>query len=1013
MEYYRSHVLVCAGAGCVSSGCKAVESALLEGLKRFNLEKEVRVVETGCMGPCDMGPIVVVYPEGVFYRKVKPEDVGDIVEQHLLKGRVVQRLLYTAPGTRELVPKIEEIDFFTKQTRIALRNTGIINPESIEEYIARDGYAALGKVLSRMKPEEVIDVVKKSGLRGRGGAGFPTGMKWEFTAKAEGTPKYVVCNADEGDPGAFMDRSVLEGDPHSVIEAMEICGYAIGANQGYVYVRAEYPLAVERLGKAIEQAREYGMLGKNVFGTPFGFDLEIRVGAGAFVCGEETALLASVMGRRGEPRPRPPFPAQSGLWGKPTVLNNVETWANVPPIILKGWEWFASLGTEKSKGTKVFALAGKITNTGLVEVPMGAPLGEIIYDIGGGIPKGKKFKAAQTGGPSGGCIPPQFLNTPVDYESLAQLGTIMGSGGLIVMDEDTCMVDLAKFFIEFVQDESCGKCAPCRIGTKRMLEILDRITKGKGKEGDVELLIDLGQEIKQSALCGLGQTAPNPVLSTIRYFREEYDEHIREKKCRASVCATLFDSPCQNTCPAGIDVPIYVDYIKQKKYADAYLTVKRDNPFPLVCGRVCDHPCEGKCRRAQIDQPIAIRTLKRFVADWELEHKGELPTFVQAKSTGKKVAVVGSGPAGLTAAHYLALKGHQVTVFEALPVAGGMLAVGIPEYRLPKKLLAAEIESIKKLGVVIKTGVRVGKDVTIEQLRKQGNAAVFVAVGAHADQKLGVEGENLEGVVSGVKFLRDLNLGKDPGVKGKKVAVIGGGNVAMDAARSALRLGAGEVTVVYRRRKEDMPAIPTEVEEAMHEGVGFTFLAAPTRVTGTGGKVATLECQRMNLGEFDKSGRRRPVPAEGATFALPVDMVIAAIGQVPEGDALEGAGVGLGKGGTVEACSKTTATAVEGIFAGGDCVTGPDTVIRAVAAGKKAAQEIDKYLGGDGDVVPKAVIKRAVTGEIIETELPRAEAGVIAGKRRVTSFDEVELGLTEETAVREASRCLRCDVKEA
>ncbi|MGE5541695.1 MAG: NADH-quinone oxidoreductase subunit NuoF, partial [Bacillota bacterium] len=945
MEFYRSHVLVCAGAGCVSSGCKAVESALLEGLKRFNLEKEVRVVETGCMGPCDMGPIVVVYPEGVFYRKVRPEDVGDIVEQHLLKGRVVQRLLCTAPGTRELVPKIEEIDFFTKQTRIALRNTGVINPESIEEYIARDGYAALGKVLSSMKPEEVIDVVKKSGLRGRGGAGFPTGMKWEFTARAEGTPKYVVCNADEGDPGAFMDRSVLEGDPHTVIEAMEICGYAIGANQGYVYVRAEYPLAVERLGKAIDQARKYGMLGQNIFGTPFSFDLEFWVGAGAFVCGEETALLASVMGRRGEPRPRPPFPAQSGLWGKPTVLNNVETWANVPPIILKGWEWFASLGTQKSKGTKVFALAGKIVNTGLVEVPMGVPLGEIIYDIGGGIPKGKKFKAAQTGGPSGGCIPPQFLNTPVDYDSLAQLGTIMGSGGLIVMDEDTCMVDLAKFFIEFVQDESCGKCAPCRIGTKRMLEILDRITKGKGKEGDVELLIDLGQEIKKSALCGLGQTAPNPVLSTIRYFREEYDEHIREKKCRASVCATLFDSPCQNTCPAGIDVPIYVDYIKQQKYADAYLTVKRDNPLPLVCGRVCDHPCEGKCRRAQIDQPIAIRTLKRFAADWELEHKGELPTFTRAESTGKKVAIVGSGPAGLTAAHYLALKGHQVTVFEALPVAGGMLAVGIPEYRLPKKLLAAEIESIRHLGVEIKTGVRIGKDITVGQLKKQGYAAVFVAIGAHSDQKLGIEGEDLEDVVSGVKFLRDLNLGKDPGVKGKKVAVIGGGNVAMDAARSALRLGASEVTVVYRRRKEDMPAIPTEIEEAMHEGVEFAFLAAPARVTGAGGKVTTLECQRMNLGEFDKSGRRRPVPAEGATFALSVDMVIAAIGQVPEGDALEGSGVGLSKGGTVEASSKTTATPVEGIFAGGDCVTGPDTVIKAIAAGKRAAQEIDKYLG--------------------------------------------------------------------
>ncbi|NPV69129.1 MAG: NADH-quinone oxidoreductase subunit NuoF [Firmicutes bacterium] len=1013
MEFYRSHVLVCAGAGCVSSGCKAVESALLEGIKRFNLEKEVRVVETGCMGPCDMGPIVVVYPEGVFYRKVKPEDVGDIVEQHLLKGRTVERLLYSEPGTRMVVPKIEEIDFFTKQTRIALRNTGVINPESIEEYIARDGYSALGKVLSSMTPEQVIDAVKRSGLRGRGGAGFPTGMKWEFTAKAQGSPKYVVCNADEGDPGAFMDRSVLEGDPHTVIEAMAICGYAIGANQGYVYVRAEYPLAVERLGKAIVQAREYGLLGNNIFGTPFSFDLEIRVGAGAFVCGEETALLASVMGKRGEPRPRPPFPAQSGLWDKPTVLNNVETWANVPPIILKGPEWFASLGTEKSKGTKVFALAGKIQNTGLVEVPMGIPLGEIIYDIGGGIPKGKKFKAAQTGGPSGGCIPPEYLSTPVDYESLAALGTIMGSGGLIIMDEDTCMVDLAKFFLEFCQDESCGKCAPCRIGTKRMYEILDRITKGQGKEGDVELLIELGKQIKNAALCGLGQTAPNPVLSTIKYFREEYDEHIREKKCRASVCATLFDSPCQNTCPAGIDVPIYVDYIKQKKHADAYLTVKRDNPFPLVCGRVCDHPCESKCRRAQIEQPVAIRTLKRFAADWELENKGELPTFAPAKTNGKKVAVVGAGPAGLSCAHYLALKGYKVTVFEALPVAGGMLAVGIPEYRLPKKLLAAEIESFKALGVEIKTGVKVGKDVTVDDLKKQGYQAIFVAVGAHADQKLGVPGEELEGVVSGVKFLRDLNLGKDPGVKGKKVAVIGGGNVAMDAARSALRCGAAEVSVIYRRRKEDMPAIPGEVDEAMHEGVKFTFLAAPLKVTGKDGKAESLECQRMNLGEFDRSGRRRPVPAQGATFAIPADLVVSAIGQAPEGEALAGTGVTLAKGGTVEADQKTMATRVKGIFAGGDCVTGPDTVIRAIAAGKKAASEIDRYLGGDGNVVPTVSVTRAITGEIIEKEMPRVKVGCIADRRRVSSFDEVELGLAEDAAVTEASRCLRCDVKEA
>ncbi|MCL6638128.1 MAG: NADH-quinone oxidoreductase subunit NuoF [Firmicutes bacterium] len=556
MEFYRAHVLVCGGAGCVSSNCRDVEKALVGAIAGYGLEREVKVIQTGCMGPCDLGPVIVVYPEGVFYRKVKPGDAAVIVEEHLLKGRVVSRLLYRSPGTRDNKITFNEIKFFNRQTRIALRNTGMINPESVEEYIARDGYRALGKVLTEMSPQEVVDTIKKSGLRGRGGAGFPTGQKWQFTARAEGTPKYVVCNADEGDPGAFMDRSVLEGDPHSVLEAMAICGYAIGSAQGFVYVRAEYPLAVERLGMAIEKAREYGLLGKNIFGTGFGFDVEIRVGAGAFVCGEETALLASIEGKRGEPRPRPPFPANAGLFAKPTVINNVETLANIPPIILNGPEWFASIGTEKSKGTKVFALAGKINNTGLVEVPMGTTLREIIFDIGGGIPRGKKFKAAQTGGPSGGCIPAEYLDTPADYESLTTLGTIMGSGGLIIMDEDTCMVDLAKFFVEFVQDESCGKCSPCRIGTKRMLEILERITGGEGKEGDIELLIELSNGIKSSSLCGLGQTAPNPVLSTIRYFRDEYEAHIREKRCPAGVCSALSDKPNKNAVPAAFRLGI-------------------------------------------------------------------------------------------------------------------------------------------------------------------------------------------------------------------------------------------------------------------------------------------------------------------------------------------------------------------------------------------------------------------------------------------------------------------------
>jgi NADP-reducing hydrogenase subunit HndC len=539
MNLYRTHVLICGGAGCLSTGCKDVLERFITELKAHNLEEEVKVVETGCIGTCDLGPVMVVYPEGIFYKEVAPEDVPEIIEEHLIKGRYVTRLLFERPISGEQIPFYSEIDFFRKQNRIALRNVGLINPESIEEYIAQDGYIALGRALSQSTPEEIVQKIKDSGLRGRGGAGFPTGLKWEFTRKAPGDHKYVICNADEGDPGAFMDRSVLEGDPHSIIEAMTIAGYAVGANQGYVYVRAEYPLAVQRLGDAIVKAREFGMLGDHIFGTDFSFDLEIRVGAGAFVCGEETALLASIEGQRGEPRPKPPFPAAQGLWGKPTLINNVETFANIPAILIRGADWFKQIGTEKSKGTKVFALAGKVNNTGLVEVPMGTTLRQIVFELGGGIPNHKRFKAAQTGGPSGGCLTEKDLDRPMDYESLVAAGSMMGSGGLIVMDEDNCMVDVARFFLEFTQDESCGKCTPCRIGTKRMLDILTKITQGEGEEEDLELLEELATTIKSTALCGLGQSAPNPVLSTIRNFRDEYLAHIRDKNCPAKVCRAL------------------------------------------------------------------------------------------------------------------------------------------------------------------------------------------------------------------------------------------------------------------------------------------------------------------------------------------------------------------------------------------------------------------------------------------------------------------------------------------
>ena len=591
---YRSHVLICGGTGCTSSGSTQVMSALQAEIDKNGLTSEVQVVKTGCFGLCALGPIMIVYPEGSFYSMVQVEDIPEIVSEHLLKGRIVKRLLYNETVTEDGIKSLNDTGFYKKQHRVALRNCGVINPECIDEYIGNHGYEALGKVLTENTPDEVIQTILDSGLRGRGGGGFPTGLKWKLAKGNAADQKYVCCNADEGDPGAFMDRSVLEGDPHVVLEAMAIAGYAIGADMGYIYIRAEYPIAVKRLEIAIKQAREYGLLGENIFGTDFSFDVGIRLGAGAFVCGEETALMTSIEGKRGEPRPRPPFPAQKGLFGKPTILNNVETYANIPQIILNGADWFNSIGTEKAKGTKVFALGGKIHNTGLVEIPMGTTLRTVIEEIGGGIPNGKKFKAAQTGGPSGGCIPLEHFDIPIDYDNLISIGSMMGSGGLIVMDEDNCMVDIAKFFLEFTVDESCGKCTPCRIGTKRLYEMLEKITEGQGTLEDLDKIEELCYYIKDNSLCGLGQTAPNPVLSTLRYFRDEYVAHVTDKKCPAAVCKSLMSyviiadackgcTACVRVCPTGA----ITGTVKQPHIIDQSKCIK--------CGA-----CMEKCRFAAI-----------------------------------------------------------------------------------------------------------------------------------------------------------------------------------------------------------------------------------------------------------------------------------------------------------------------------------------------------------------------------------------------------------------------------
>ncbi|MHC4156119.1 MAG: NADH-quinone oxidoreductase subunit NuoF [Planctomycetota bacterium] len=988
-------ITICGGTGCTALGSAQVYAAFEEQIKKRRLEKRVRLKQTGCHGFCEKGPVIVILPEKIFYPGLEVQDVGEILDRTVLGGELVERLLYADPTSGKKFAYEYEVPFYAGQQRNVFRYNGKIDPISIEDYAIAGGYSAFAQALEKYSGEQIIEIIKQSGLRGRGGGGFPTGLKWEFCRKNQGDEKYLICNADEGDPGAFMDRSVLEGTPHAVLEGMMIAALAIGACRGFIYVRAEYPLAVRNTAIAIEQTRAAGLLGENMLGTDFSFEIEIREGAGAFVCGEETALIASLEGKRGMPTARPPFPVQKGYMGKPTTINNVETLANVPLIIKHGAEWYNQIGTEKSSGTKIFALAGRVNNTGLVEVPMGATLRKIIFDIGGGIPKGRKFKAAQLGGPSGGCIPARYLDNEIDYDSVEELGAIMGSGGLIVMDENTCMVDVARFFLEFVQAESCGKCTPCRVGTKKMLQILESVCRGDAKLEDLDYLQQLGEQIKKGSLCGLGQTAPNPVLSTLRHFREEYEEHIVLKTCRAAACRELVRAPCQHACPSGVNVPEYLALAAEGRLSEAANVIRRRNPFISVCGRVCDHPCEKRCRRSEIDQPLAIRALKRYIAD----NVADYGKPIVRPATGRaEVAIIGSGPAGLSCGFFLSLLGRTSEIFEAQPVPGGMLALGIPEFRLPKQTLQKEIDFILSHGIGLRTESKVED---ARDLLKQGFKAVFVGMGAQLGKDINIDGTQLEGVVDALEFLRERALGRGIDCRGSTVAVLGGGNVAVDAARSAVRLGAEKVTILYRRTREEMPAYEEEIEEAISEGIDVITLGVPKRIVSSNGRAGGVEFARAELGKAEADGRRRPVEVAGSETLLECDMVIPAIGQVVSAEPVDfSGGPGLTSWGTVKVDPVTFGTSV------------PEMFIEAIAGGQKAAVNIDRMFGGSGEL--PSDIGFSFTKPDEETfarELPRAEEKMIPLSQRKRGFAEVVLGLEHEQAALEAARCLRCDLE--
>src|SRR5579862_5713398 len=1009
------------------NGAEGLYQAFLQAIE--NSGANLVLAPVGCFGACFQEPLVNVRLPGnplVILRRVQGNDTGRLLHD-ITKNNLSPDLIYCkieewdhitghvryGTGYPE-VPSWNDVTFFKGQKKIVLRNCGIINPDDIEEYIAIGGYQALYKVLIDANPAGVIEQIKASKLRGRGGAGYATGNKWEFLAKAKSDAKYIICNADEGDPGAYMNRNEIESDPHSLLEGMIIGAYVMGATEGIIYVRAEYPLAVHRLNRAIEQAREYGLLGENILGRGFKFDIEMVEGAGAFVCGEETALIASLEGEAGRPRPRPPFPAQKGLWGKPTNINNVETWYNIAPIVMRGPAWFTETGSPKSSGTKVFSLVGKVKNTGLVEMPLGTPLKTFIYDNGEGAVDGRQVKAVQTGGPSGGCIPQEMLDTPVDYENLAQLGSIMGSGGMVVMDEDNCMVDVARYFIEFTHSESCGKCIPCRVGLNKCLRILSRITEGAGTAHHLEILDELSRYIRDCSLCGLGQTAPNPVLTTLRHFRNEFEDHILARRCSAGVCEELALSPCENSCPLHMNIPRFLQLYKENRLEEAFMAVILDNPLPSSTGRVCQHPCDGRCRRQTLDQAVNMREVHRYIADSifdsdKFERMSPAVVARKLEASGRKVAIVGAGPAGLTAAFYLAMLGHDVTVYDSKSEAGGMLRFALPEYRLPKGILRREIELIERLGVTFCFNTRVGFDLPLNELDDHFDMT-FLSIGTWKESWVYQSGTELKGVFPALIFLEAVAAGQEVSL-GKRVAIIGGGNAAIDSARTALRKGCA-VTVFYRRERKDMPAIEEETQAAKDEGARFVFLAAPHRVIGDAkGSVKAIEIVKTRLGEYDSSGRRKPV-ATDEIQRFDCDSVIFAVGETVDLDFARASGLALKENGTIEVNRFTLETSRPRFYAGGDLVTGASNVSNAMAYGKQAARNIDlQLMGADrwSRIYPEFEYEQIPPEE--PSASGRHSGHVPAADDRVRSQEEVVTGLSQQEAVDETCRCLRCDVK--